>query len=70
MNLFMNVRVTALEEGKGGRLRLAAPACPKGGYVVLRAEVECAVVMSACPMDLAAAGAYKNPGAQFEILDS
>jgi uncharacterized protein len=70
VNFFMNVPVTALEEGKGGRLRLAPPARPKGGYVVLRAEVECMVVMSACPMDLAAAGAYKNPGAEFEILDS
>jgi len=70
VNLFMNVPVTALEEGKGGRFRLAPPMCPKSGYVVLMAEVECVVVMSACPMDLAAASAYKNPGAEFEILDS
>jgi uncharacterized protein YcgI (DUF1989 family) len=68
LNLFMNVPVTALEEGEGGRLRPAPPTCPKGGYVVLRAEVECVVVMSACPMDLAAAGAYENPRAEFEIL--
>jgi uncharacterized protein YcgI (DUF1989 family) len=68
LDLFMNVPVTALEEGEGGRLRLAAPTCPKGGYVVLRAEVECVVVMSACPMDLAAAGADENLGAEFEIL--
>ena len=70
VNLFMNLSVAALEEGRGGALRLAAPVCPRGGYVVLRAEVECVVVMSACPMDLGAAGAYKNPGAEFEILDS
>jgi uncharacterized protein YcgI (DUF1989 family) len=70
VNLFMNVPVTALEEGKGGKLRLAPPVCPKGGCVVLKAEVECVIVMSACPMDLAAAGVYKNPGAEFEILVS
>ena len=69
VNLFMNIPITALEEGKGGALRPAAPICPKGGYVVLRAEVECVVVMSACPMDLGPAGAYKNLGAEFEILD-
>ncbi len=68
VNLFMNMPVTALEEEKGGSLRLAPPTCPKGGYVVMRAVVECVVVMSACPMDLAAAGAYENPGAEFEIL--
>ena len=70
VNLFMNLPVTALEGGMGGNLRLADPKCPEGGYVVLKAEVECVVVMSACPMDLGAAGAYKNPGAEFEILDS
>lgn len=70
VNLFMNVPVTALEEGKGGKIRLGPPTCPKDGYVVMKAEVECVVVMSACPMDLAAAGAYKNPGAEFEILVS
>ena len=66
----MNVLVTALEEGRGGKLPLAAPTCPRGGYAVLRAEVECMVVMSACPMDLGPAGAYKNLGAEFEILNS
>lgn len=69
VNLFMNVPVTALKDGKGGQLLLAPPLCPKGGYVVLRAEAECVVVMSACPMDLAAAGAYENVGAEFEILN-
>ena len=70
LNLFVDVPVTALEEGRGGKLPLAAPTCPRGGYAVLRAEVECMVVMSACPMDLGPAGAYKNLGAEFEILNS
>jgi len=67
LNLFVNVPVTALEEGRGGKLPLVAP---RGGYAVLRAEVECMVVMSACPMDLGPAGAYKNLGAEFEISNS
>ena len=69
LDLFVNVPVTAVEEGKGGKLRLAAPACPRGGYAVLRAEVECVVVMSAYPMDLGLTGAYKDLGAEFEILN-
>jgi uncharacterized protein YcgI (DUF1989 family) len=68
VNLFMNVPTTALEKGKGRSLRRAPPKCPKGGYAMMRAEVECVVVMSTCPMDLAAVGAYENPGAEFETL--
>jgi uncharacterized protein len=56
LNLFINVPVMVLEEGKGGNLRLTAPMHPKGGCAVMRAEVECMVVMSACPMDLGPAG--------------
>ena len=67
VNLFMNVPVTALKEGKGGQLRLGPPTCLKGGYVVMKAEVECVVFMSTCLMDLAAAGAYKNPGAELDF---
>jgi uncharacterized protein YcgI (DUF1989 family) len=70
LNLFVNVPVTALEEGRVGKLPLVAPTYLRGGYAVLRAEVECMVVMSACPMDLGSAGAYKNLGAEFEILNS
>ena len=39
-NLFMNVPITTVEDGKGGEVSLPAPTCPRGGYVVLRAEVE------------------------------
>jgi uncharacterized protein len=45
LNLFVNVPVTTLEEGKSGELRLAAQTCPRGGYAMLRAEVECVVAM-------------------------
>lgn len=59
-----------VEEGRGGKLPLAVPTCPRGGYAVLRAEVECVVVMSACPLDLGPAGANKNLGVEFEISNS
>ncbi|CAM6125683.1 unnamed protein product [Calypogeia fissa] len=68
LNLFMNVPVTAVEAGKGGKVSLAAPTCPIGGYVVLRAETECVVIMSACPMDLTTV--YETRGAEYEILDA
>ncbi|MCJ1386124.1 hypothetical protein MMC17_009249 [Xylographa soralifera] len=66
LNLFMNVPVKALEHGKGGKLALEAPACPQGGYVVLQAEQECVVIMSACPMDLSSI--YNGHEAEFEVL--
>ncbi|CAM6128772.1 unnamed protein product [Calypogeia fissa] len=68
LNLFMNLPVTAVEAGKGGKVSLAAPTCPIGGYVVLRAETESVVIMSACPMDLMTV--YETRGAEYEILDA
>ena len=71
LNVFMNVPAKVLDVGKGegGELGLKAPICPEGGYVVLKAEQECVVVMSACPMDLNAVNGFKNEGAEFEVLD-
>ncbi len=67
LNLFMNIPVEVVEDGHGGKTRLAAPNCPKGGYVVLKSKVECIVVMSACPMDLTSI--YETKGAEFEIFE-
>ncbi len=71
LNVFMNVPATALDVGKGesGELGLIAPICPERGYVMLRAEQECVVVMSACPMDLNAVNGGRNEGAEFEVFD-
>jgi len=69
LNLFMNVPVEALAGGKGGELKLEAGTCPKGGSVLLRAEQECVVVMSACPMDLNAIFVAFNE-VEFEVLDA
>ncbi|CAM6128773.1 unnamed protein product [Calypogeia fissa] len=68
LSLFMNVGVAAVKGGKGGKVSPAEPTCPIGGYVVLRAETECIVIMSACPMTL-----YNEDeprGAEYEVSDA
>jgi uncharacterized protein YcgI (DUF1989 family) len=47
LNLFMNIPWTAQ-----GDLAFEAPCNRPGDYVVLRAEVDCIVAMSACPQDI------------------
>lgn len=49
LNLFMNIDVDW--KGAGG-IVLREPASGPGSYVVLRAEVDCVVVLSACPNDI------------------
>ena len=46
-NLFMNIPVHA-----NGRLAFEPPVCKAGDYVVLRAEMDCIAVFSACPQDI------------------
>jgi uncharacterized protein len=46
-NLFMNIPVQA-----DGRVSFEPPVCKAGDYVVLRAEMDCIVVFSACPQDM------------------
>ena len=47
LNLFMNIPWTA-----EGRLSFEPPVSTPGSHVVLRAEVDCIVVFSACPQDM------------------
>ncbi|KAL9623881.1 MAG: hypothetical protein Q9160_001873 [Pyrenula sp. 1 TL-2023] len=68
LNLFMNVPVEKLEGGKGGKVGLVEPISQKGQYVILQAEVDCLVIMSACPNDLAPTNAFKTVEAHFEVL--
>ncbi|KAK5941673.1 hypothetical protein PMZ80_005623 [Knufia obscura] len=53
LNVFMNVPVvTGLDrQAGGGRIRCEPPVSKAGEYIVLRAEVGCVAVMSACPND-------------------
>ena len=46
-NLFMNIPVQA-----DGSLSFEPPVCKPGDYVLLRAELDCVVAVSACPQDL------------------
>ncbi|KAF2800641.1 hypothetical protein K505DRAFT_345031 [Melanomma pulvis-pyrius CBS 109.77] len=62
LNLFMNVPV------RGGRLSVESPGGKEGDCVVLRAEVECLVVMSACPNDVADTNAGSPGDAVYEVL--
>jgi len=52
LNLFMNVVVEWGDEGGGRGIRLERPVTKGGEWVVLRAEVGCVVVLSACPNDV------------------
>ncbi|KAI9367046.1 hypothetical protein BJX61DRAFT_530265 [Aspergillus egyptiacus] len=64
LNLFMNVKV----DGDTGRLELVPPESREGDYVMLRAEQECVVVMSACPMDLSGCNRGEPSSAEFEVV--
>jgi len=54
LNVFMNVPVTtALDrQSGGGRIQCDPPTSRAGDYIVLRAELDCVAVMSACPNDV------------------
>ncbi len=47
LNLWMNIPV-----GPDGRTEWGEPVSKPGDYVVLRAEMDCIVAMSACPQDI------------------
>lgn len=68
LNLFMNVPVSATNGPEKGRLDVAKPCCKAGDYVELRADVDCLVVMSACPNDLMDTNAGNPSDAAYEIL--
>lgn len=68
LNLFMNVPVKELGGGRGGELGIEAPWSRQGEYVVLRAEVDLVVVMSACPMDLNDVNGRVCRGVKFELV--
>jgi hypothetical protein len=48
LNLFQNSAIKP-----DGRLVIEPPIAPKGSHVTLRAEMDCVIVFSACPQDMA-----------------
>ena len=66
LNLWMNIPVA-----EDGCIEWRAPVSKPGDYVVLRAELDCIVAMSACPQDiLPLNGVNRRPTeAHYQILD-
>lgn len=65
LNLFMNIPVK-----QNSHLDFCEPVSKPGDYVILRAEMDCVVVFSACPQDMVPInGALSQPTeAHFEVL--
>jgi uncharacterized protein len=63
LNLWMNIPVAA-----DGATTFAEPLSRAGDYVVLRAVMDCVVVMSACPQDILPINAGRPVEAHYEIL--
>ena len=62
LNLFENAR-PALD----GSIEIAAPVSTPGSYVVLRAQLDVLVVLSACPQDLAPTNGEGPTDAHYEL---
>lgn len=67
-NLFMNIPVAG--EGYVKGLSFDAPVTKAGDYVVLRADRDVVVVMSACPQDVLEINGKNPSDAHFQVLDS
>jgi len=71
LNVFMNVPITtALDrESGGGQIQCINPESKPGEYLVLRAEMDCVAVMSACPNDkIPGVNAGKCTEVEYEVL--
>lgn len=66
-NLFMNVPLRG--EGYAKGLSLEAPVGREGDFVVVRAERDVVVVMSACPQDILEINGGKPADAHFQVLN-
>ena len=67
LNLFMNIPWTG-----DGALSFDPPRTKPGDYVVLRAEMDCIVAMSACPQDMVPVNGIdcEPTEAHFEVIDA
>ncbi|SCV33764.1 uncharacterized protein FFB14_04682 [Fusarium fujikuroi] len=64
LNLFMNVAV----DHHGG-IYIRAPTSEKGQYVILRAEADLVVIMSACPQDMVNVNGEGPADCEYRILE-
>ncbi len=65
LNLWMNIPVDA-----ENRIQWLPPVSRPGDYVDLRAEMDCVLVMSACPQDIIAINAHNPVEVHFSVQDS
>jgi len=63
LNLWMNIPV-----GADGGVQWLPPVSKAGDYVDLRAEMDCVVVMSACPQDIVPINDNRPVEVQFQVL--
>jgi uncharacterized protein len=63
LNLWMNIPVAP-----DGRATFEEPVSKPGDYVVLRAEMDCVVAMSACPQDILPINKGRPVEAHYQIL--
>ncbi len=63
LNLWMNIPINA-----DGSIAWEEPVSKPGDYVVLRAEMDCVVAMSACPQDIVRINAGAPTDAHYEVL--
>ena len=64
LNLWMNIPVT-----REGKIEWREPVSKPGDYVVLRAEMDVVVAMSACPQDILPINAGAPVEVEYEVLD-
>lgn len=62
LNLFMNVAIN------GNELKCLNPKSDEGDFITLKAEQDCVVIMSACPMDLSECNGGQPTIAEFHVL--
>lgn len=62
LNLFMKVDINGVD------LQCLNPDSKAGDFITLKAEQECVVIMSACPMDLSACNGDVPSSANFEVI--
>lgn len=68
-NLFMNIPIT--QEGSGAKrgVSFEAPVTKEGDYVILEAQRDVVVAMSACPQDVLTINGKNPVDAHFQVLD-
>jgi uncharacterized protein YcgI (DUF1989 family) len=63
LNLWMNIPIMG-----DGSIDWKEPVSKPGDYVVLKAQMDCIVAMSACPQDIVCINAHAPTEAHYELI--